>query len=87
MGQRPLTIATPAHTFNATSALSAPRPLVPKLAALMLGLPSCPMVAPSLLHQRVPMNKQNSLAIAAIAVTIVIWFYWFYAARFGFALN
>jgi hypothetical protein len=39
------------------------------------------------LHQRVPMNKQNSLAIAAIAVTIVIWFYWFYAARFGFALN
>jgi hypothetical protein len=44
------------------------------------------MVA-SLFSQRAPMGKQNTIAIAAIAVTVVIWFYWFYAARLGFALN
>jgi len=33
------------------------------------------------------MDKQISIAIAVIAVTTVIWFYWFYAARLGFALN
>jgi hypothetical protein len=29
------------------------------------------------------MDKQISIAIAVIAVTMVIWFYWFYAARLG----